>query len=333
MDNGGARDMSHSTLRAGLDLGGTKIQAVVVDAEHRVVGSAREATPSSGGPEAVLGELAAALAEAARQASVEPRLLAGIGVGSPGLVDRDAGTVAEARNLPQWNGAVPLAAELERRAGARVRLGNDVGVALDAEARLGAGRTHRSFVGAFWGTGVGGGVVLDGKRWLGRGFAGEIGHMVVKRRGARCPCGREGCLEAYAGRAAMEREARERAARGAKTRLFEIMERKDKDRLTSGVWARALQEEDPLAVELVERAVRALGAGLASAVNLLDVDAVVIGGGLGTRLGPPSSWDAVAKIRTAMEPHMFAASRPPAVVPAELGDLAGAIGASLLALE
>ena len=94
----------------------------------------------------------------------------------------------------------------------------------------------------FWGTGVGGGIVLDGKPWLGRGAAGEIGHMVVKRDGARCPCGRQGCMEAYAGRAAMElRGPASGTTRATKTDLFEIMEKRGRDRLTSGVWARALE--------------------------------------------------------------------------------------------
>ena len=142
-------------------------------------------------------------------------------------------------------------------------------------------------VGVFWGTGVGGGLILDGKPWLGRGEAGEIGHIVVKKGGARCPCGRRGCLEAYAGRAAMEARARREHEDGRKTDLFKIMKKHGRDRLTSGIWERALEAEDPLATELIDRAVGALGAGIASVINLLDVEAVIIGGGIGTRLGEP----------------------------------------------
>src|SRR6185436_7602047 len=111
---------------------------------------------------------------------------------------------SEARNLPDWNGTFALAAALREQLGTPVLLGNDVQVATDAEVALGAGRGYRSLLGVFWGTGVGGGIVLDGEPWVGRGAAGEIGHVVVKRGGRRCPCGRHGCLEAYAGRAAME---------------------------------------------------------------------------------------------------------------------------------
>jgi glucokinase len=174
---------------------------------------------------------------------------------------------------------------------------------------------------------VGGGIYLDGRRWVGRGAAGEIGHIVVRRGGARCTCGRRGCMEAYAGRAAMERRARKAVAQGEKTRLFELMESHGKDRLTSGIWLRALNQQDDLAERLIARAIRMLGAGIASAVNLLDVEAVIIGGGLGTRLGEQY----VERISQAMRPHLFMSQRPPAVRLLGLGDLSGAIGAALLA--
>ena len=133
-------------------------------------------------------------------------------------------------------------------------------------------------------------------------------------------------MEAYAGRLAMELRARKEVERGEKTVLFKIMEERGRTRLTSGVWARALHRDDALAHRLIDRAVAALGAGIASALNLLDVDAVIIGGGLGLRLGEPY----VDRIRDAMMPHLFADERPPAVELAALGDLGGAIGASLL---
>jgi glucokinase len=124
----------------------------------------------------------------------------------------------------------------------------------------------------------------------------------------------------------MEVKARREAAKGHRTVLFEIMEKRGRDRLTSGVWERALQHDDKLAIDLIDRAIEALGAGIASAVNLLDVEAVVIGGGLGTRLGRPY----VERIAEAMKPHLFVDDRPPAIVLAALGDLGGAIGATLL---
>jgi glucokinase len=314
------------SYRGGIDLGGTKIQAVVLDDGGEVAGQARRPTPTQGGPKDVAAEIAGALHEAAAEAGVETSELEGIGVGSPGKVDDDAGTVAGAKNLPGWGGSYDLRRALEKACDAPVSLGNDVQVATDAEFELGAGREYRSLLGVFWGTGVGGGIVLDGRPWTGRDAAGEIGHVVVRQGGALCGCGRRGCMEAYAGRASMEVRARRRHNRGENTVLFKIMEERGRTRLTSGVWSRALDKGDPLARRLIDRAVRALGTGIASSQNLLDVEAIVIGGGLGLRLGEPY----VERIRDAMMPHLFNDERPPAVELAALGDLGGAIGASLL---
>ena len=315
-----------ATLSGGVDLGGTKIQAVVVDTDGQPAGSSRRPTPTTGGPEDVAAAVGATLADAAAEAGVATKKLKGVGVGSPGKVDDDAGTVTGAKNLPGWDGRFDLRGPLEKELGTNVRLGNDVQVATDAEFALGAARQFQSVLGVFWGTGVGGGIILDGKPWTGRDAAGEIGHVVIRQGGARCPCGRRGCMEAYAGRAAMEARARRHHDDGEKTVLFEIMEERGRTRLTSGVWYRALQHEDAMAERMVERAVEALGAGIASVQNILDVEAIVIGGGLGIRLGEPY----VERIDAAMQPHLFADEHPPAVRLAELGDLGGAIGASLL---
>jgi glucokinase len=318
------------SARGGIDLGGTKIQAIVFDEETaKVVGSSRRPTPTSGGPRTVADAMAAVMNDAAADAGITTPSLLGVGVGSPGEVDADAGTVARAANLPGWEEPFALGATLSEQLGAPVSIGNDVSVATHAELVLGAGRGRDALLGVFWGTGVGGGVVVDGHSWRGRGAAGEIGHMVVRRGGARCPCGRRGCMEAYAGRRAMEERARRLHKRGRKTKLFEIMEESGRTSLTSGVWERALRKQDGLAVELIERAIAALGAGIASAVNLLDVDLVVIGGGLGVRFGAPM----VERISNAMRPHLFVDERPVPVQLVELGDLGGAIGAALLSAD
>jgi glucokinase len=267
------------------------------------------------------------MAEAAQQAGITTDELAGVGVGSPGDVNSDRGTVTSALNLTGWHDEYALGATLEEALGTRAWLGNDVQVATDAEFELGVGRPYRSLLGVFWGTGVGGGIVLDGRPWTGRGAAGEIGHVVVRIGGERCGCGRLGCMEAYAGRASMERRARKRAKKGAKTELFEIMKERGRTRLTSGVWARALKRGDPLAVELIDEAIEALGAGVGSVQNVLDVEAIVIGGGLGIRLGEPYA----ERIADAMLPHLFDDAHPPETHVAALGDLGGAIGAALLA--
>ena len=308
----------------GIDLGGTKIQTVVVDGERKTLGSSRRPTPTSGGPAGVAAAIVEALQDAAREAGVETRALAGVGVGSPGTIE--GGVVTSARNLPGWEGGFALAKTLQDALGTRVALGNDVQVATDAEFQLGAGKPYTSLLGVFWGTGVGGGLVLDGRPWDGRGAAGEIGHVVVEIDGARCTCGRRGCMEAYAGRASMEAHARKEVEKGRRTDLFKLMEQRERTRLTSGIWARALEHGDELAEHMVERALKALGAGVGSVVNVLDVECVIVGGGLGVRLGDRYA----KKLAKAMQPHLFADFRPPDVHVAALGDLGGAIGATLL---
>jgi len=312
-------------LRGGIDLGGTKIEAIVVDNANTVLGSSRHPTPSTGGPADVAAEMVKAMTDACQVAGIEPTALVGVGVGSPGVIGEATGAVSTARNLPGWEGSFALGPELASELGTKVAIGNDVQVATDAEFALGAGRPYKSLLGVMWGTGVGGGLIVNGKPWVGRGGAGEIGHMVVEIGGARCPCGRRGCMEAYAGRAAMEARARKRQ-KEQRTDLFKIMTERGRTKLTSSVWARALERKDKLTVELINEAVEALGAGIASAVNLLDVPAVVIGGGLGVRLGEPY----VKRIRKAMQPHLFNDTNPPDVLPAALGDAGGALGAALL---
>ncbi len=316
-----------TAARGGIDLGGTKIEAIVVDARNNVLGSARAPTPTEGGPPDVEAAMVKAMRTACEAAGLQSSSLRGVGVGSPGVIDDATGAVSTARNLPGWEGEFELGSTLASDLGTKVFVGNDVQVATDAEFHLGAGRPYKSVLGVFWGTGVGGGLILDGKPWLGRGGAGEIGHMVVVIDGARCPCGRKGCMEAYAGRAAMEARARRRVEKGRKTDLFTLMQEHNRTRLTSAIWAHALERGDKLATQIIDEAVWALGAGIASAQNLLDVEAVIIGGGLGVRFGKPMA----ARIAKEMQPHLFHDEHPPDVLVAALGDLGGAIGAALLA--
>jgi glucokinase len=205
---------------------------------------------------------------------------------------------------------------------------NDVRVAVLGEWKRGAGRPYGELLGVFIGTGVGGGLVLGGELREGRGAAGEIGHTMVKPGGRLCSCGKKGCLEAYAGRGCIEATARRWAAKKKiKTELFEIMQDRGRDRMTSGVFATALERKDKLAEKLIDDAVWALGIAVANAQNLLDVEAIIIGGGLGDRLGKPF----VDRVAAAVQPHLHVPDRPPAIIPTELGDLAGAVGAAILA--
>jgi glucokinase len=311
------------TLRGGIDVGGTKIQAVVTGRAGKVLGQARRNTPN-GGPEVVANDVALTITEAAASAGVRVRELASMGVGAPGAIDVTNGVVQQVPNIDGWQGPFPLGPVLSERLGIPVTVGNDVNVAVDAERRYGAGRGVRSFLGVFWGTGVGGGLVLDGRLVQGRGSAGEIGHMCVKPGGRRCNCGLRGCAEAYAGRGALEQRAR-REGRKRKTILFDLQHKRGRESLTSGIWLRALDAGDAVATELLDEAVQALGVAIGSAVTLVDVELVVMGGGLGERLG--AAW--LKRIEKAARRHTFF-REPPAYRLAELGDMGGAIGASLL---
>ena len=276
----------------------------------------------------MIAAIADTIRQSLEQAGASEAALAGVGIGTPGEVDSKAGVVSLAANVPGFGGSVELGPLLSKTlGGVKVKIDNDVRVGVLGEYRRGAGRPYKNFLGVWVGTGVGGGLVLEGKLREGRGAAGEIGHLVVKPGGRLCSCGRKGCLEAYAGRASMERRARRLVKSGHKTQLFRIMEKRGRQRLSSGVYARALAKGDKMAKKLINDAVWALGFGLASAQNLLDLEAIIVGGGLGDRLGQPF----VDRVVEAMQPHLFTPDEPPKVVPTELGDLSGAVGSAVLA--
>ena len=315
-------------ITIGVDVGGTKIQTAAVRGEE-VVGSARTMTPD-GGPRALARAVAEATDAALDQAGASRAEVASAGAGIPGSVDGDAGTVANSPNLKGFEGPEPVAfasmlAEVTGIPG--VQLANDVRVAILGEWKRGAGRPYRNLLGVWVGTGVGGGLVLDGELYEGTGSAGEIGHMIVKPGGRVCSDGRRGHLEAYAGRARMEAHARHLQETGHDTILFELMEKKGRTRLSSGVIATAIEKGDEVARELVDEAVWALGIALASVQNLLALEAIVIGGGLGDRLGEPF----VKRIETEMRPLLFVSDAAPTMLTTHFGDLSGAVGAAVLA--
>ena len=234
---------------AGVDLGGTKVQGVVIGADGARLGEARGKTPVEGGPAAVVAEITGVVKAAAKAAKVAVGKLAGVGIGSPGRIDPDTGDLFGAANLPGFGDPVPLGRMVADSLGVKsVVVDNDVVVATLAEHRLGAGRGFDDLLCVFAGSGVGGAFVLGGRLWAGaHGAAGEIGHMVVVDGGELCPCGRRGCMEAYAGRIALERTARAAAAAGRPTELLAIQERLRRPRMSSGVWKAALDAGDPLA--------------------------------------------------------------------------------------
>ena len=303
---------------AGIDLGGTKIQGVVLDGTT-VVADAKRPSPTTGG-----ADVATAIAEVIRRMG---RDVERVGIGAPGVIDRDRGSVLRAPNLA-IDADVPLTRLVAEAIGldpSAVVLDNDVNVGTIAEHRLGAARDSDNAICVFVGTGVGGGLVLDGVLRRGpRSLTGEIGHVVVHDGGRPCGCGGLGHLEAYAGRRCLEAEARRRHDGGQPTKLVEIAR---EGRMKSSVFAKALEAGDEVARVLLDEAAEALGAALASAVALVDLDLIVLGGGLAGRLGAPFT----AAVDAAVHRRLFVPTLPLRVVPAALGDLGGAVGAALLA--
>ena len=313
-------------LHAGVDLGGTKIETVVMG-DRKVLGSVRVPTPQTG-YEDVIEAMVASIKGAIDAAETTPEGIAGIGVGSPGAIEED-GSVGDARNVHGFEGSpVPLGSRLSQAfGGIPVHVDNDVRVAVRGEWKRGAGRPYKNLLGVFVGTGVGGGLILDGRLRLGHGAAGEIGHTLVKPDGRVCSCGQLGHLEAYAGRGCIEAEARRLQEKGRDTDLFRLMKHRGRDRATSGVIAAALKHGDKVTRGLIDDAVWALGIALSNALTLLDLDAVIIGGGLGDRLGDPF----VAAVKEATLPHLFVPEHAPEFLGTELRDLSGAVGAAVLA--
>ncbi|MDO0927143.1 ROK family protein [Streptomyces sp. TG1A-8] len=295
-----------------LDVGGTGMKAALVGDDGALLHRARRATGRERGPGAVVEgilDFAAELRAHGVEHYGEPAAAAGVAV--PGIVDEEHGTAVYAANLG-WRD-VPLRALLAERLGVPVALGHDVRTGGLAEGRIGAGRGADRFLFVPLGTGIAGAIGLDGRVEAGaHGFAGEIGHVVVRPGGIPCPCGQRGCLERYASASAVGEAWA--AARGDV-------------RADAAGCARAASAGDPDAVRVWREAVDALADGLITALTLLDPRTLIIGGGLaeaGEVLFRPLR-DAVRQRVTFQ--------KTPTIVPAALGDTAGCLGAGLLARD
>ncbi|MER5641443.1 ROK family protein [Kitasatospora sp. NPDC002227] len=289
-----------------LDVGGTQIKTGVLAPDGTLTHGERWFTRAERGPDAVIETVLACATELTRRHAP-----AAVGIAVPGLVDEAAGTSVFAANLG-WRD-VPVRAWLAEELGLPVAFGHDVRAGGLAEARRGAGRGCRSFLFVPVGTGVAAAVVLDGRPLLGgRGFAGELGHLVVRPGGEPCPCGNRGCVETLASASAIARRYR-RATGGEEVDAEEVRRRAEAgDRAASAVWSEAVE---------------ALADGLAATVNLFDPERIVIGGGL-ARAGEPY----FGPLRAALAERLTFREAPP-VVPAELGHQAGCLGAALLAQD
>jgi len=314
---------------AAIDLGGTKVLAAIVDETHTIVATAKVKTDVTGGPEAVIAQMAAGVIKAAKKAKISPEDLVAVGACAPGPVNPENGIISRAVNLG-WTEPVALGKLLsEALGGTPVFVENDVNAGVYGSVVAGVAQGKKDVVGIFVGTGIGGGVVLDGKLRRGARYgAGELGHAIILADGPVCGCGNRGCIESVASRTALERDVRLALTAGRESMIAELMEDKD-GRMTSGVIATALEAGDPLMTELMGRSYRYLGLFTASIVNILDPEMIVFGGGVVEKLG-----DAMLDpIRTVAEANYLQKEGKVELVAAQLSDTAAILGVAALAME
>ncbi len=308
----------------GADLGGTYLKLGAVDAGGRIVARSRVRTDRSGDPAFFTDWLADALRTFASSLPEEPL---GIGLGCPGLIDPEEGLCLRITNIPGVDG-LPLGGLLADRLGMPVVVENDVNAMAYGEFVFGAGRPFRNVVCLTLGTGVGGGLVLDGRLYRGTGFtAGEIGHVCVDAEGIPCPCGSRGCLEQYVGIEGLVNQARWRIEAGLPTRIPEYVP--EGGRITPRIIAQAARDGDGVAAEIFSDAGRKLGVVLAGLMHVLAPDAFVVGGGLtgaGDLILEPARREARLRVFTMLRERLR-------VLPAALGNDAGTVGVSLLLRE
>lgn len=311
-----------SPLYIGIDLGGTDIKGGLVSASGEIVREACIATEKERGAAHVLDRMAQ-LVQTLRKQS--PASVAGVGIGVPGQVLVEKGFLVEAPNLACLEN-LAVAREMRNRIDLPVVLDNDANVAALGEYAFGAGQGARHMMMVTLGTGVGGGLILDGQLFRGaQGGAGEFGHMVVEADGEPCGCGRQGCVEAYVGTWGLLRSVERRLKMKGVSTLSEI----PAEKRTPKDISEAADRGDALAQAVLTQAGHMLGVGLGSVANLLNLDRIVVGGGVagaGERILGPAR---VALAETALRVSADSVS----LVAAALGNRAGLAGAARLAME
>jgi glucokinase len=323
----GRKTPSNEDLFIGIDLGGTKIVAGVVDRSGRILARQYRDTDASEGPQAVLRRLVEVATQLLSAEGVESSRVSAIGVAAPGPIDARSGVVALPPNLPGWRN-VPLGELIHEELGFPTRLENDANAGALAEHRFGAGRGSDHMVYVTVSTGIGGGFILGGKLYAGAtGAAAEIGHTTVVPSGPLCGCGNRGCLEALAAGSAIAREARERVQRGVPTLIAELSGG-EAENVSAKLVAQAADQGDWEANAILDQAMAYLGVGMANLINLLNPELLVIGGGLtkmGNRLFEP--------VRRAIDLRAFAtAARAVELRRAQLGDDVGLLGSAAVAM-
>jgi glucokinase len=317
----------------GIDLGGTKTLAAVIDiTSGEVVASARKRTRAERGQDFV-GQRTIELAQAALNDANLPANTAieAIGVGAAGQIDRKGGVVVDAPNLGVKN--MQLGSILGKHFNTHVAVGNDVEVAALGEALYGSGQTFNNFVCVFVGTGIGAGIVQNGRMYTGlSGTAGEVGHMIIQAGGRLCGCGGRGCLEAYASRTAITKAIMAEIHHGRSSILAEdaaLQLKAGETIIRSGLLAHAIQQQDPLVTEIVTEAADYLGYGLGSIMNFYNPEAIILGGGVIEAI------DLLFEraVHRARLTALSAPAQKTKILRAKLGDFSGVVGAACLGAE
>ncbi|CDX30106.1 Transcriptional regulator protein [Mesorhizobium sp. ORS 3359] len=311
-----------STLALAFDLGGTELRGALIGRGGEVVARVSEPTMTEAGSEAVIGRIIA-LADKLLDDHPQAKVI-GIGACAPGPLDPKAGIVIGPPTLSGWHN-VPMIDILSRQFGLPVRLENDANAAALGEWRFGAGRGAGSLVFVTVSTGIGGGVIADGHIYHGRrGLAAEIGHMTITGEGDRCFCGNVGCFEAVASGTALGRRATRLTAPGDGSQLRRLSNDGD---VSARHVVEAARTGDAVARDLVEAEAKWLGVGFTNLLHLYSPEVIVMGGGLA------NGFDLLAPgIRATIEERAMQAYRDVPIVPAELGDRAGLVGAASLIL-
>ena len=311
----------------GVDLGGTKILTGVFDAKLDLQGTAKVSTKAGRGVDAVIGRIARCVKEAVDECDLKLAQVRGLGVGAPGAVDTETGRVIFAPNLPDWKD-IPLQKALEKELDVPVFLGNDCNVCTLGVFEKEFKAKPKHLLGIFIGTGIGGGLILNGELFCGHNLtAGEIGHMVLEVNGPKCGCGNRGCFEALASRSAIFRKIQSAVKEGQKTLLTDMLGEDLKD-LRSGHLRKAIRRGDKFVEKVVEDAAEYTGIGVANLINILNPEIVVVGGGLIEALGDEMMPTIVKTAKEHLMPGTFSGIE---IKASKLGDDAGITGAAVLA--
>ena len=312
----------------GVDLGGTNVRAAVVDKSGKIVGEGRIDSRAMDGLDITIGQTITAIRMAIDNSPVDIKNIAGVGMGVPGTHKSEEGIVVWSPNFKDWNG-VQLLAPIKENLGMHVYMGNDANVAALGEYAFGAGQGAKVMMMFTLGTGIGSGLVIDGKSYIGvTETAPEMGHSIILADGPRCSCGRYGCVEALARRDAIIDRAARKAHLGRYTSLLEKSGH-DLRYITPAMIAEAASEGDEVALETLEETGYYLGIAVSNAINILNPDKIVIGGGIaqaGDLLFDP--------IRRTVETNaLYAPLQACTILPAKLGDDAGVLGGAAMVLQ